>query len=205
MSKSSSDPARKNRGDELYVNSRKSDHASSRQPLKVEQYAAAASADALHWGAIDPGPRRSLLSPCRMAATICVRHGVMEAMDSGHSPVSRRDHRFGFLRGCACARREAVPERLHLSGLQRGEWCPDLPSRETTAAGAATRCRPHGATGYLAAGRWCASSTTTRAPGISIRTVCYPLAVRRRHSPQRGCPAWPAPCPSSDGAQHLKR
>jgi FixJ family two-component response regulator len=26
------------------------------------------------------------------------------------------------------ARRKAVPERLHLSGLQRGERCPDLPS-----------------------------------------------------------------------------
>jgi hypothetical protein len=33
-------------------------------------------------------------------------------------PNSRRDYRFGFLCGRACARREAVPERPHLSGLQ---------------------------------------------------------------------------------------
>jgi len=64
-----------------------------------------------------------------------------------------------------------MPERPHLSGLQRGERCPDLPSRETRAAGAATSCRPYGATGYLAAKRRCAISTTTRAFGILIRTV----------------------------------
>ena len=43
--------------------------------------------------------------------------------------------------------------------------------RETRAAGAATSCRPYGATGCLAAKRRCAISTTTRAFGISIRTV----------------------------------
>jgi hypothetical protein len=58
-------------------------------------------------------------------------------------------------------------------------------SRETRAAGAATSCRPHGATGYLAAESRCAISTTP-ASSISIRTVCYPVAVRRRHSRRRG-------------------
>jgi hypothetical protein len=71
-------------------------------------------------------------------------------MNGGHTPDGRRDHRFTSLRGCACARREAVPERPHLSGLQRGERCPDLPGGEAGAA-AAISCRPHGATGYLAA------------------------------------------------------
>jgi hypothetical protein len=55
---------------------------------------------------------------CRMAATINACDGAGEAMDGGHTPHSRRDHRFGSLRDCACARREAVPERSHLSGLQ---------------------------------------------------------------------------------------
>jgi hypothetical protein len=60
----------------------------------------------------------------RMAATINACDGAREAMNGGHTPDnrrdhhSRRDHRFGSLRGCACARREAVPERSHLSGLQ---------------------------------------------------------------------------------------
>jgi hypothetical protein len=127
--------------------------------------------------------KRSFLIPgCRMAATINACDDVREAMNGGHTANSRCDHRFCSLRGCACARREAVPERPHLSGLQRGERCPDLPGRETGAAGVATSCRPHGATGYLAAERRCAISP---ASGISIRTVCYPLAVRRRRSATR--------------------
>jgi hypothetical protein len=45
------------------------------------------------------------------------------------------------------------------------------PPGTRTAAGAAASCRPYRATGYLAAERRCAISTTTRASGISIRTV----------------------------------
>jgi hypothetical protein len=55
---------------------------------------------------------------CRMAATINACDGAREAINGRHTPDSRRDHRFGSLRGCVCARREAVPERPHLSGLQ---------------------------------------------------------------------------------------
>jgi hypothetical protein len=48
---------------------------------------------------------------------------------------------------------------------------------------------PDGATGYLAAERRCAIATTAApASGISIRTVCYPFAVRRRRSRRRGRP-----------------
>jgi hypothetical protein len=43
------------------------------------------------------------------------------------------------------------------------------PPGTRTAAGAAASCRPYRATGYLAAERRCAISTTTRTSGISIR------------------------------------
>ena len=57
-----------------------------------------------------------------------------------------------------------MPEWPHLSGLRRGERCPDLPDRQTRAAGAGTSC-------YLAAERRCTISTTTPASGISVRTA----------------------------------
>jgi hypothetical protein len=41
-----------------------------------------------------------------------------EEMNGGHTPDSHRDHRFGSLRGRARPRREAMPGRPHLSGLQ---------------------------------------------------------------------------------------
>jgi hypothetical protein len=74
-----------------------------------------------------------------------------------------------------------MPEQPHLSGLQRGERCPDLPGRETGAAGVATTCCPHGATGYLAAERRCAifeptMSSHLQAP-VRVSVVLLPRNV----------------------------
>ena len=65
-----------------------------------------------------PRLREAAASSGRMAATIDACDGAREAMHGGHTPDRRRAHRFGSLRGCACARSEAVPERPHLSSLQ---------------------------------------------------------------------------------------
>ena len=93
---------------------------------------------------------------------------MREEMNGGHTPDSRRDHRFGSLRSCACARRETMPGWLHLSGLQRGERCSDLPGRETGGAGIAASCGPS-AKEYLATERRCANSTTAAPASIRER------------------------------------
>jgi hypothetical protein len=53
-----------------------------------------------------------LAKACRMSKV------EQEEMNGGHTPGSHRDHRFGSLRGRARARRQAMPGRPHLSGLQ---------------------------------------------------------------------------------------
>jgi hypothetical protein len=129
-----------------------------------------------------PRRRKAAASSGRMTATIDACDGAREAMHGGHTPDSRRAHRFGSLRGCACARSEAVPERSHLSDLHGAGRRQVMQGRETGAtAGAAPS---GGAAGYLAAERCCVVATSAAAtPGLSPRPACHPLAVDWRVGP----------------------